>query len=182
MDCSMPDFPVLHHLPEFAQAHDRWINDAIQQSHPLLFPFSSCLQSFWASRSFPVSSLFASGGQSIGVSASASVLPMNIQDWFPLGLIGLISLLSKGLSRVFFSTTVWKQQSFSAQLSLWSNSHNCAWLLEKHSFDSMDLCRQSDTLSAIMEEHSLHAQQGKGMKSSGLSKVYVIPSRTEETR
>ena len=80
---------------------------------------------FPASRSFLESSLFASGGQSIGVSASASVLPMNIQDWFPLGLIGLILLLSKGLSRVFFSTTVWKHQFFSAQPSLWSSSHNC---------------------------------------------------------
>ena len=81
-------------------------------------PFSSCLQSFPASGSFPMSQFFESGGQSIGASASPSVLPMNIQDWFPLGLTGLISFLSKGLSRVFSSTTVQKHQFFRAQLSL----------------------------------------------------------------
>ena len=95
--------------------------------HPtILFsvlPFSSCLQSFPASGSFPMNWLFASGGQSIGASTSVSVLPMNIQGWFPLGLTGLISLLSKGLSRVFSSTTVWKHQFFWPQRSLWSNSH-----------------------------------------------------------
>ena len=80
--------------------------------------FSSCPQSFLSSRSLPVSRLFASGGQSTGVSALASVLPMNIQGWFPLGWTGLISLQSKGLSRVFSSTTVWKHQFFSAQPSL----------------------------------------------------------------
>ena len=85
--------------------------------------FSSCLQSFPASGSFPVSQLFASGGQSIETSASASVLPMNIQGWFPLGLTGLISLQSKGFSRVFSNTTVEKHQFFSAQPSIWSNSH-----------------------------------------------------------
>ena len=84
-------------------------------------PFSSCSQSFPA----PMSQLFISGGQSIGASASASVLPMNIQDYFPLGLTGLISLLSKGLSRVFSSTIVRQHQFFSVQLSLWSNSHIC---------------------------------------------------------
>ena len=87
--------------------------------------FSSCLQSFPASGSFPVSHLFASGTQSIGASASASVLPMSIQSWFPSGLTGLISLQSKGLSRVFSSTTIWKHWFFSTQLSLWSNSHIC---------------------------------------------------------
>ena len=87
--------------------------------HPLL----SCLQSCPASGSFPVSQIFASGGQNIGASASASVLPMNIQDWFPLGLTDLISLLSMGLSRVFSNTTVCKYQFFHAQPSLWSNSH-----------------------------------------------------------
>ena len=78
--------------------------------------------------------------QNIGASASASVLPMNIQGWFLLGLIGLISLLSKGLWRVFSSTTVWKHQFFGSQPSLWSNSHICTWLLENHSFDYTDLC------------------------------------------
>ena len=90
-----------------------------------------CNQSFPESGSFPMSQLFASGGQSNGASASASVLPMNIQGWFPSGLTGVISLQSKGLSRVFSSTTVWKHQFFSAQPSLWSNSHIHTWLLEK---------------------------------------------------
>ena len=93
--------------------------------------FSSCLQSFPASRSFPVSWLFESGGRYSGASASASVLPMNIQALFPLGLTGLISLLSKGLSRVFSSSTTRKHQFFSTQPSLWSNSHICRWVLEK---------------------------------------------------
>ena len=93
--------------------------------------FSSCLQSFPSSQSFPVSQLFTSGGQSIGASASASVFPMKIQDWFPLGLTGLISLQSKELSSLFSSTTVWKHQFFGAQPSLWSNSHNHTWWLEK---------------------------------------------------
>ena len=103
-------------------------------SHPTIsssvVPFS-CLQSFPASGSFPVSPFFTSGGQSTGVSASALVLPMNIQDWFPLGWAGLISFLSKGLSRVFSNTTVQKHQFFSAQLSLQSNSHIHTWPLEK---------------------------------------------------
>ena len=86
-------------------------------------PFSSCLQSFSAFRSFLMSQLFASGSQCIGTAASASVLPMNFQVWYPLGLTGLISLQSKGLSRVFSNTTVQKHQFFGTQLSLWSNSH-----------------------------------------------------------
>ena len=96
-----------------------------RRCHPTILssvvPFSSFLQSFPSSGSFPMSQFFTSGGQSIGVSASASVLPMNIQDWSPLGWTGLISLQSKGLSRVFSNTTVQKHQFFSAQLSLWSN-------------------------------------------------------------
>ena len=91
MGCSTPGFPVLHHLPEFAQTHVHWDSDAIQPSHPLSSPFSSCPQSFPVSGSLPVSQLLTSGGQSIGGSASVSVLPMNIQGWFPLGLIGWIS-------------------------------------------------------------------------------------------
>ena len=130
MDCSTPDLPVHQQLPEFTQTHVHWVGDAIQLSHPVT-PFTSCPQSFPASGSFQMSQLFASGGQSIGVSASASVLPMNIQGWFPLGWTGLISLLTQGLSRVFSSTTVQKQQFFSPDLSLWSNSHIYTWLLEK---------------------------------------------------
>ena len=106
----------------------QWCHPTISSS---VVPFSSCLQSFPASGSFQMSPLFASGGQSIGVSSSASVLPMTIQNWFPLGLIGLISLQSQGLSRVFSNTTVQKHQFFSAQLSSWSNSHIHTWLLEK---------------------------------------------------
>ena len=93
----------------------QWCHPTISSS---VIPFSSCLQSFLASGSFPVSQFFPSGGESIGVSASASVLPMNIRDVFPLGWIGWISLQSKGLSRVFSSTTVQKHQFFGAQLSL----------------------------------------------------------------
>ena len=106
-----------------------------QWCHPIIsssvIPFSSCLQSSPASGSFPMSQFFTSDGQSIGASASASVLPMNIQGWWPLGLTGLISLLSKGLLRVFSSTTVGKYQLFSTQPSLWSNSHIRTWLLEE---------------------------------------------------
>ena len=96
-------------------------------------PFSSCPQSYSALGSFLVSRLFTSVGQHIGGwgSASASVLPMNIQGWFLLGLTSLISLLSKGLSRIFSNTTVRKHQFFGIQPSLWSNSHICTWLLEK---------------------------------------------------
>ena len=106
----------------------RWCHPTISSS---VAPFSSCPQSFPASGSFPKSRLFTSSGQSVGSSASASVLSMNIQNWLPLGLTGLISLLSKRLSRVFSSTTVQKHQFFGAQPSLWSNSHICTWLLEK---------------------------------------------------
>ena len=106
MDCSKPGFPVLHYLLEFGQTHVNWIGDAIQPPHPLLptSPFAFNLSQHQGI--FPVSQLFESGNQSIGASASASVLPMNIQDWFPLGWTGLISLQSKGLSRLFSSTTV----------------------------------------------------------------------------
>ena len=105
MDYGTPGFPVPQHFPEFAQTHVHWIGDTIQPSHPLS-PFSSCPQSFPASGSFPMSQPFTSGGQSTGTSASASVLPKNIQCWFPLGWTDWISLLSKGFSRVFSSTTV----------------------------------------------------------------------------
>ena len=104
------------------------IESVIHPSHPVV-PFSSCLQSCPASRSFPISQLFVSGGQSTG--ASASILPMSIHDWFPLGWTRLISVLSKGLSRVFSNTTVQKHQFFSVQPYLWPNSHMRTWLLEK---------------------------------------------------
>ena len=113
MDCRTPGFPVHHQFLELAHTHVHRVSDGIQLSPALFIPFSSCHQSFQASGSFPMSQFFASGDQSIGVSASASVLPMNIQNWFPLGLIGLISLQSKGLSRVFSHTIVQKHQFFS---------------------------------------------------------------------
>ena len=104
-------------------------------NHLILFiPFSFCLQSFPGPVSFPMSQLSASSSQSIGVAALASVLPMKIQDWFPLGFSDLISLLSKGLFRVFSRTTFQKHQFFGAQPSLWSNCHICTWLLEKPYF------------------------------------------------
>ena len=105
-----------------------WCYPAISSS---VIPFSSCPQSLPASESFPMSQLFAWGGQSTGVSALASVFPMNIQDWSPLEWTGWISLKSKGFSRVFSNTTVQKRQFFCTQLSLWSNSHIHTWLLEK---------------------------------------------------
>ena len=105
----------------------QWCRPTISSS---VIPFS-CLQSLPASGTFPMSQFFTSGGQSIGVSASTSVLPVNIQDWFPLGWTGWISLQSKGLSRVFSNTTVQKHQFSAAQLSLWSNSHIHTRLLEK---------------------------------------------------
>ena len=106
----------------------RWCHPAISSS---VVPFSSCPQSLPASGSFPISQIFAWGGQSIGVSASASVLPMNTQDWSPLWWTGWISLQFKGLSRVFSNTTVQKHQFFGAQLSSQSNSHIHTWPQEK---------------------------------------------------
>ena len=106
----------------------RWCHPTISSS---VVHFSSCLQSFSASGSFQMSQFLASGGQSYWRFSSASVLPMNIQDWFPLRLIGLISLQSKALSSIFSNITVQKHQFFGSQLSLWSNSHIHTWLLEK---------------------------------------------------
>ena len=116
MDCNRPDFPVLHYLPEFSQTHVHWC-------HPTMatwaVSFSSCPQSFPAWRPFPVNQLFTSGGQSVGTSASASVLPMNIQGWFPLGLTDLI-LLSKGLSSILQPNRFWVTSQSDTQ---------CAYLL-----------------------------------------------------
>ena len=112
MECSTTGFPVYHQLLELPQTHVHQISDAIQPCHPLSSPYPP------ASGSFPVSQFFTSGGQSIGASASASVLPVNIQDWFPLWWTGWISLQSKRCSRVFSNTTVQKHQFFGIQLSL----------------------------------------------------------------
>ena len=118
VDWSTMGFPVLHYLPQFAQTHVHWIDDAIQPSHPLSCLTPPPLQSFPTSGSFPMSQLFESGGQCIRVSDSKSVLPMNSQEWSLLGWTGWISLPSKGLSRVFSNTTVQKHHFFSTQLSL----------------------------------------------------------------
>ena len=116
----------------------RWFHPAISSSVTHL---SSCPQSFPASGSFPMSQLFASGGQSIGV--SASVLPVTIQNWFPLGLTGLISSQSKGLSRVFSNTTIWKRQ-FLGRLLSGPNLTSIHDYRKNHNFDYVDLCQKSD--------------------------------------
>ena len=109
MDCSTPGFSVHQQLPELAQTHVHWVGDTIQPSH-ICHPLLLLSSIFPSIRVFSNESVFASGGQSIGASASASVLPMNNQDWFPLGLTGLISLQSKRFSRVFSNTTFQKCQ------------------------------------------------------------------------
>ena len=118
-----------------------WCQQSISSS---VTPFSSFPQSFPASGSFPMSRLFTSSGQSIGVSALALVLPVNIQDWFPLGWTGLISLLSKGLSRVFSSTTVQKHQFFALSLLYGPTLTSIHNYRKNHSFDYMELCWQSN--------------------------------------
>ena len=124
---SSQSFTISQTLLKFMSIESVMPSNHLILCHPLLL----LPQSLPASESFPMSQLFAWGGQSIGVSASASVLPMNIQGWFPLGLTGLISLLSKVLSRVFSNTTVQKHQFFSTQFYSQSNSHIHKWPLEK---------------------------------------------------
>ena len=119
----------------------QWCHPTISSS---FIPFSSCLPSFPASGSFPVSQLFSSGGQNIGGSSSASVLPMNNQGWFPLGLTCWITLLSKGLSRVFSRATFWRYQFFGVQPFYCPALTSVHDFWEKHSFDYMDLCRRSN--------------------------------------
>ena len=131
MDCRIPGFPVLHHLLGLAQTHVHWVwmpPNHLILCHPLLLH----LQSFQHQGLFQwVYLFFSSCGQSIEASTSALALPMNIQDWFPLRLTELISMKSKGLSRVFSNTTVQKHKFFGVQPSLWSNSHIHAWPLDK---------------------------------------------------
>ena len=130
MDCSMPGLPVHHQLLEITKSCplSQWCHATILS---FVILFSSHHQPFPGSGSFQMSQFFASGGQSIGASALASFLPMNTQDWSPLGWTGWISFQSKGLSRVFSNTTVQKHQFFVPQLSSQSNSHSNTWLLEK---------------------------------------------------
>ena len=131
MDCSIPGVPVLHYLPEFAQTHVHCIGDAIQATSSSVAPFSSCPQSCPTSECFLMCRLFASGGQSIGASASASVLPVNIRGWFPLGLTGLISFLSRNSQESSPAPQFENIISSAFSLFLWSTSHVCTWLLEK---------------------------------------------------
>ena len=131
--------PDPHQLPEFAQVYVHWIGDAIQPSHASVILFSLCLQYFQVSGSFPVSQIFASGGQSIGASASASVLPVSIQGWFPLGFTGLIALQSKGLLRILSSTTVWRHQFLALCLLYVQLLH-----LYLATGQTIGLCQQSD--------------------------------------
>ena len=148
MNCSMPCFPCPSLSPGVRSNScplSQWCCLTISSC---VAPFS-CLQSFAASGSFPMSQLLASGGQSIGAFASASVLRMNFQGWFPLGLTGLIFLMSKGLSRVFSSTAIQKHHFFSAQSSVCPilTSIHDYWI--NHSFDYMDLCQQSVIINDI---------------------------------
>ena len=142
MDWSVTDFPVLYYLPVCSNSCplSQWCHPTISSS---VIPFSSCPQSFPAPRSFSMSQLFASGGQSIGASALTSVLPMDIQSWLPLGLIGPLQF--KELSRVFSNTTAWKHQFFLDLSCLYGpilTSVHDYW--KNHSFDYTDLCQQSD--------------------------------------
>ena len=131
MNRSTPGFPVHHQLLEFTQTHVHRVSDTIQPSHPLSSPSPPAPNPSQHQVFSNESTLCMSIGQSIGVSASASVLPMNTQDWSPVGWTGWISLQSKGLSRVFSNTTVQKRQFFGAQLSSQSNSHIHTLPLEK---------------------------------------------------
>ena len=130
MDCSTPGFPVHYQLPESTQTHVHWVRDAFQPYHPLLSPSPPAFNLSQHHALFQEKGA-KSSCQCIGVSATESVHPVNIQDWSHLGLTGWFSLLSKELSRVFSNTTVQKHQFFSAQLSLWFTSHIHTWLLEK---------------------------------------------------
>ena len=133
MDCSMPGFPVHHQLPEPTQTYVHRTGEVIQPYHHLSFPFPPA--SFPASRSFPMSQFFTSDSQSIGLSGSASFLPMNIQDWFPSEWTGWISLQSKRLSRVFSNTIVQKHQFFVLSFLYSPTLISIHDYLKNHSFD-----------------------------------------------
>ena len=144
MNCSTPGLPVHHQLLEFIQIHVHWVGDAHPTISSSVIPFSYRLQSFPASGSFPNSQFFASGDQSIGISASALVLPMNIQDWFAWGWTGWISLLSKRFSRVFSSTIFQRHQFLVLSLlcGLTLTSIHDYW--KNRSFDYIDICQHND--------------------------------------
>ena len=143
MDCSTPGFPVHHQFPELTQTHVHWVGDAIQPPHPLSSPSPPAFNLAQHQGLFQWVSSFHQVAKEL-VSASSSVVPINIQDWFPLGLTTLTSLKSKGLSRVFSSTTVQNHQFFGTQLSLWSSSHIHWWLLEKPKLRLDEFCWQNN--------------------------------------
>ena len=150
-----------------------WCHPVILSS---ILPYSSCLLSFAASGSFPMSQFFASGCQSIGASPSASVLPMNIQVWFPLKLTGFIPMQSKGLSRVFFNATVQKHDFFGAQLSLWCTSHIHTWLLGKAQFWLWTFVGKVMSLFFNMLSRLVIAflRRSKGLLISWLQLQYIV--------
>ena len=140
MDCSLPGFPILHYLLKFVQIHVHWVSDAIQFSNTL----SPLVSSIFPSIRVFSNQFFTLFGQNIGASSSASVLPMNIHGWFPLGFTGLIALLSKGISRIFFSTTVWRHQFFGDQLLYGPTLTSIHDIWKNHTFNYMDLFQRSD--------------------------------------
>ena len=168
----MPGFPI-HQPPEFTQTHVHWVSDAIQPSHPLSSPSLPTFNLSQHQGLFIWSQLFPSGGQSTGVSASASVLPKNIQDWFPLGWTSWISLQSKGPSRVFYNTTVQKNQFFRSCISgikqylsapnvFWSFSFSISPFNEhpgliSFRMDWLDLLAVQGTLKNLLQHHSSKA-------------------------
>ena len=138
MKCTTTGSPVLHYLPEFAQIHVHWVSDGIQPSHPLSSP--SPLAFNFPQHHLMSHFFFTSGGQIIGASASASVLPMNSRCWFPLGLTGFISLQSKGISSIFSSTTVWNIDASALSLLYGPTLTSAHSHWKNHIFDYMDPC------------------------------------------
>ena len=146
MNCSTPGFPVLHYLPDFAQVHVHWCHltlSVMPSNLLILLPPSPPTFSLYQHQSFPMSWLFLSGDQNIGVSASASVLPMNMQGWFPLGLTDLISFPSKGFPNVFSSTTIQKHPFLALSLLYGPTLSPLYDYWKNHSFDYTDHCQQS---------------------------------------
>ena len=170
MDCSTPGFPVHHQLPEFAQTHVHWVGDAIQPSHPLSSPSPPAFNLSQHQGLFQWVGSFASRGQSTVASASASVLSMNSQGWFPLGLISLISLQSKGLSRIFSNTTVQKHQFFGAQLSLSAVSFQLSWF-------RLEMLRAWTNIVLVRLKRSDRFQRFSEMELTGIDVVVKVKKR-----
>ena len=148
MDCSTLGFPVLHYLPKFAQTHVHRVGDGIQPSH--IIPFSSCPQSFPTSGSFLMSQFFASDSQIIGISASASVLSMNIQGWIPLGLTGFISCYPRDSQESSPEPQFGSTNSLVLSLLYGPTLISIRDYLKIHNFDSMNLCQQSDVSAFLI--------------------------------